>query len=140
MKQAILMLAVALTSCGNPPTSPRYGSVEAEAMKQPAAARAEAPSTVGRPEVFRGAFDIQPALESFRSTLGTLNPNQPGSFGNGRREINWDAVPSQFTNTDDFPRDFFNQPVTGRARGALFTTPGTGFRVSDNDLADVNGT
>jgi hypothetical protein len=90
--------------------------------------------------VFDGACDIQGAVDAYRSALGTLNPNQPGSFGSGRREINWDAVPAQFTNTDQFPADFFNGAAPGRARGAVFTTPGTGFRVSDNNFKDVNPT
>lgn len=89
-------------------------------------------------EVFEGAGDITAAIGEFRAALGTLNPNQPGSFGSGRREINWDAVPAQNTNTDNFPADFFNQPVVGRARGAVFFTPGSGFRVSDNNFVDLN--
>jgi len=47
-------------------------------------------------------------------------------------------VPAAFTNTDNFPVDFFNQPVAGRARGAVFSTPGSGFRVSDNNFTDLN--
>ena len=93
-----------------------------------------------RPEVFQGACDITAAVAAFQTALGTLNPNQPGSFGSGRREINWDAVPALFTNTDDFPGDFFNQPVSPRARGAVFSTPGSGFRVSDNNFVDLNPT
>jgi len=89
-------------------------------------------------EVFRAASDIQGAVDAYRAALGTLNPNQPGSFGSGRREINWDAVPALFTNVDNFPADFFNQPVVGRARGAVFSTPGTGFRVSDQNFIDLN--
>lgn len=50
---------------------------------------------------------------------------QPG----GRREIRWDAVPAERTNTDDFPIDFFNVTVQS---GLITTTDGTGFRVSDN--------
>lgn len=142
MKKALavssLVLAASLTGCEYSPTSPSGGS-DLVALNHRASLRAEA-SSVGRPEVFRGACDIRVAVESFRTTLGTLNPNQPGSFGSGRREINWDAVPPLFTNTDEFPRDFFNQPAPGRARGALFATPGTGFRVSDNNLADLNET
>lgn len=97
-------------------------------------------SLVSQAQVFEGACDIRASVEAFRTALGTLNPNQPGSFGGGRREINWDAVPALFTNNDNFPADFFNQPVTGRARGAVFTTPGSGFRVSDNNLSDLNPT
>ncbi len=77
-------------------------------------------------------------MAAYRLALGGLNPNTVGSASGGRREINWDAVPALNTNNDTFPVDFFNQPVTGRARGAVFSTPGTGFRVSDNNFTDLN--
>lgn len=89
-------------------------------------------------DVVTAACDIASAVQVFRDALGTLNANTPGSVAGGRREVNWDGVPAQFTNTDDFPGDFFNQPVVGRARGVVFTTAGTGFRVSDVDFSDVN--
>lgn len=89
-------------------------------------------------QVFRAAGDITPTVVAYREALGNLNANTPGSQPGGRREINWDAVPADTTNTNDFPADFFNQIRTGRARGAVFSTPGTGFRVSDNNFADLN--
>src|SRR5262249_61084915 len=85
-----------------------------------------------------GAGDITPSVNAFRDALGNLNANLPGSRADGRREINWDAVPAAFTNTNDFPTDFFNQPVVGRARGVVSTTPGTGERVSDVNFADLD--
>ena len=39
---------------------------------------------------------ILPTVDAFRSALGNLNPNVVGSFGTGRREINWDGVPDAF--------------------------------------------
>jgi len=78
------------------------------------------------------AADIQAQVDAFRSVLGTLNPNVPGSFGGGRREINWDAVPDGFASPNAFPADFFNQNTPGRARGVEFSTPGSGFQVSAN--------
>ncbi len=79
--------------------------------------------------------DITSAVNAFRALLGEpLNGVAPGEQPTGRREINWDAVPAQFTNVNDFPGNFFI------GRGALFTTPGTGQRVSDNDFADINPT
>jgi hypothetical protein len=39
------------------------------------------------------AAAITPSVDAFRTDLGTLNPNVAGSFGTGRREINWDGVP-----------------------------------------------
>ncbi|MEP0847032.1 MAG: PEP-CTERM sorting domain-containing protein [Phycisphaerae bacterium] len=80
------------------------------------------------------AAAIQSELDSFRADLGALNPNVPGSFGAGRREINWDAVPDSASSPNAFPGTFFNGTTTGRARGIEFLTPGAGFEVSaDND-------
>jgi hypothetical protein len=111
-------------------------------LARPMGLRAEAQESAVRSQaqVFEAACDIRASVEAFRATLGALNPNQPGSFGSGRREINWDAVPALFTNNDNFPADFFNQPTPGRARGAVFTTAGPGFRVSDNNFTDLNAT
>lgn len=75
---------------------------------------------------------IQATVDQFRADLGTLNPNVPGSFGSGRREINWDGVPDAISSPNSFPPDFFNANLVGRARGAVFSTPGTGFQVSAN--------
>ena len=41
------------------------------------------------------AAAIQSAVDAYRADLGALNPNVAGSFGSGRREINWD-VPDAF--------------------------------------------
>lgn len=77
---------------------------------------------------------ITPTLDSYRAALGALNPNAPGSVGTGRREINWDAVPDGFADTNPLPADFFNANFAPRARGVVFSTPGTGFLVSaDSD-------
>lgn len=72
---------------------------------------------------------ITPVVEVFREALGTLNPNVPGSFPTGRREINWDAVPDQFAAPNLLPPDFFN---VNSPRGAVFETPGSGVQVSAN--------
>jgi hypothetical protein len=74
------------------------------------------------------------SLDAFRASLGTLNPNAPGSLGTGRREINWDAVPDGTSAPNNLPADFFNGPAAPRARGVVFSTPGSGFQVSaDSD-------
>src|SRR5256884_2147984 len=70
---------------------------------------------------------IQATVDAYRSDLGTLNPNVAGSFGSGRREINWDGVPDAFSAPNLFPPNFFN---TNSPRGVVFTTGGTGFQVS----------
>jgi hypothetical protein len=87
--------------------------------------------------VISASGDITAAVTAFRTALGEpLNaPTVPGEQPAGRREINWDAVPADVTNTDTFPRDFFS---LRSKRGAVLSTPGAGFRVSDTDFADVN--
>ena len=41
------------------------------------------------------ATAIQSSVDAYRADLGALNPNVAGSFGSGRREINWDGVPGR---------------------------------------------
>ena len=72
---------------------------------------------------------IQTTVDAFRASLGTLNPNVAGSFGSGRREINWDGVPNALAAPNNLPANFFNATSP---RGVTFATPGTGFQVSAN--------
>ena len=72
---------------------------------------------------------IQATVDAYRTALGTLNPNVAGSFNGGRREINWDGVPDALAAPNLLPADFFN---VNSPRGAVFSTPGTGFEVSAN--------
>lgn len=74
---------------------------------------------------------IQASVDAFRISLGTLNPNVAGSFGSGRREINWDGVPDALSAPNNLPANFFN---VNSPRGAVFSTPGTGFQVSANTV------
>ena len=94
-------------------------AAEASASNQPAVNVQQAAGT--------SAAAIQSAVDAYRADLGALNPNVPGSFGSGRREINWDGVPDAFSSPNPFPADFFN--VTS-PRGAVFSTQGSGFEVS----------
>ena len=73
------------------------------------------------------AADITDTVNQFRDVVGTLNPNQIGSFGVGRREINWDGVPAARSAPNNLPADFFN---VNSPRGVVFSTPGSGFQVS----------
>jgi hypothetical protein len=72
---------------------------------------------------------IQGTVDAFRTALGTLNPNVAGSFGSGRREINWDGVPDALSAPNNLPANFFN---VNSPRGVVFSTPGAGFQVSAN--------
>jgi len=87
-----------------------------------------------------GDANLQNQVSAFRAQLGggAPNPNEPTNFGTGRREINWDAVPEgppptpDVSSPNDFPGGFFNGNASPRARGIVFSTPGTGFQVSRN--------
>ena len=70
---------------------------------------------------------IQATVDAFRIDLGAVNPNIVGSFGSGRREINWDGVPEAASAPNNLPANFFN---VNSPRGVVFSTPGTGFQVS----------
>ena len=87
-------------------------------------------------QVVAGSGDITGVVAQFRALLGDpLNAAMPGAQPAGRREDQLDGVPAAFTDNDAFPGDFFN---TRSPRGVVFTTQGPGFRVSDNNLADVD--
>jgi hypothetical protein len=96
-------------------------AAESSASKQPDVNVQQAAGT--------NAAAIQSAVDAYRADLGALNPNVPGSFGSGRREINWDGVPDAFSSPNPFPADFFN---VNSPRGAVFSTQGSGFQVSAN--------
>jgi len=96
------------------------------------------------PIVFSGtgsnAASLQTVVDSFRAALGGANNGVGGTFATGRREINWDAPAlDAFASPSLMPADFFNpvSPPPGSPRGASFSTPGTGFLVSQR--AEVGG-
>jgi hypothetical protein len=71
--------------------------------------------------------EIQGAVDAFRADLGGANNGAGGTFATGRREINWDGVPDQFSAPNNLPANFFN---TTSSRGLVLATPGTAFQVS----------
>jgi len=72
------------------------------------------------------AAAIQAAVDACRAALGNPNnANAPGPLTSGRREINWDGGGATTTATSGPTFTVFQT-----TRGALFTTPGTGFTQS----------
>jgi hypothetical protein len=81
--------------------------------------------------------NITAKVDEFRTLLG--EPSNGGTAGEqpaGRSEISWDgAVANPFNNKNDFPAFFFNTNVKS---GAIFATPGTGFRNDSLRFEEVN--
>jgi FG-GAP-like repeat len=63
------------------------------------------------------AAGLQATVDQFRTDLGGANNGVGGSFTSGRREINWDGVPDNFSEPNNFPPNFFN---TNSPRGVVF--------------------
>ncbi|MCV3273746.1 VPLPA-CTERM sorting domain-containing protein [Roseobacter sinensis] len=86
------------------------------------------------------AADIQDTVDGFRDEFSQLNSFTPTNEDpDGRREINWDGVPDTLADPNDFPGDFFNGDVPGRARGIEFVETGDteGFEVSSSSASGV---
>jgi hypothetical protein len=63
------------------------------------------------------AAAIQAAVDQFRADLGGANNGVGNSFPTGRREINWDGVPDNFSEPNALPFNFFN---VNSPRGVVF--------------------
>jgi hypothetical protein len=80
-------------------------------------------------------------INEFRLLTGDPLNAAPGATI-GRREVNWDAVPANFTNANNFPFDFFgaSDPAlpNARKRGLILKNTGTSFRVDSTLFADID--
>jgi hypothetical protein len=95
-------------------------------------------STIQSTQVFAAsapnAAGIQGVVDVYRAALGEPNNGANPPAPNGRREINWDAVPDQFAAPNLLPNNFFN---VNSPRGAIFFTPGRGVQVSATAASGV---
>lgn len=74
--------------------------------------------------------EITASRDAFRAAIGGGTvAGANGSFGGQRFEINWDGVPNNRADPNALPGNFFN---VNSPRGAILSTPGTGFSVSAN--------
>jgi hypothetical protein len=80
-------------------------------------------------------------LNEFRALAGDPLNAAPGANG-GRREVNWDGVPPNLTNNNNFPFDFFGASdaalPNGRKRGLIYKSTGTSFRVDSTDFSEID--
>jgi hypothetical protein len=119
----VLLTATMMQACSDGYDAP---SAPTDAARNGAAATAAPAPRILR--VIGKSGDLTAALNDVRTLLGELNA--PG----GRREIGWDGGPPTLANNDVFPGDAF------LARGVIFSSSTGAFRVSDNDLVDINPT
>ena len=88
--------------------------------------------------VISATGDITQKVNEFRQLVGEPLNTSVGQ-SSGRREINWDGVPDQFSSTS-LPQSFFN-PTEAAAPEALkrgFVYGSTGdFRISNNSFSDL---
>jgi len=80
-------------------------------------------------------------INQFRDLAGKALNSTPNATG-GRREINWDGVPAEFTSPGLFPANFFNLTdpagVAGRKRGLVYTPENAQLLVSDRGFSDID--
>ena len=134
--EAVLIGVIGLTAlgtgCGNGDDLAGPGTQGDQGTRVGVSPSGEVRSTF---KVTKGSGDITATVLQFRDALGQpANGGKAGQQPGGRREINWDGVPAAQTNVNTFPANFFNTNVKA---GAIFSTPGTGFRNSDNDFGDL---
>ena len=102
-----------------------------------------APPPAPQATVVSGSGDLTAVLTQFRGILGDPLNSTHGQT-TGSREVNWDGVPANFTNSDNFPFDFFNitdpAGTNGRKRGFVYPNNGTLFRVDSTDFAGIDAT
>ena len=105
-----------------------------------------APTPVIQSNVIKASGDeagIGAQVDQFRALLGNQLNTTPGQT-TGRREVNWDGVPSNLTNNNNFPLDFFNLTdpagANGRKRGLVYLDKGSPFRLDSSSFTEIDAT
>jgi len=104
----------------------------------------QAPGVVSNVEVTLAAGDSSAVIgkvNQFREITGNpLNSVPTATFG--RREINWDGVPSEAISPLEFPPSFFNptDPASpaGRKRGLVYVPANVPLLVSDKNFSEID--
>ncbi len=106
------------------------------------------PDQPGKPQIeskeFKAAGDegsLVGVIDQFRQMLGEpLNTTPDQTVG--RREVNWDGVPANLTNNNNFPLDFFNLTdpagANGRKRGLVYLANGSPIRIDSSSFVDLD--
>jgi hypothetical protein len=118
-RMAVVALALAAAACGDD-----YGDDNGNGPELP------------QGQAITASGSLVDAVRDFRTALGGDSANRDaGEQPAGRREVNWEGVQDPNLNTNTFPGDLFNTTIT---RGQVFSTIGTGLRVSNNDAVDID--
>jgi hypothetical protein len=104
------------------------------------------PTPVIQSNVIKASGDaagIAAQVDQFRTLIGAQLNTTPGQT-TGRREVNWDGVPSALTNNNNFPLDFFNltdpNGANGRKRGLVYLDKGSPFRLDSSSFTEIDAT
>ena len=93
--------------------------------------------------VVSAAGDITASIDQFKNVLGSTENTVPAPpQAGGHRRINWDGVPSNLTNNNSFPLDFFNNTDAAgpnpRKKGLVYANTGAIFRIDSTSYAGID--
>src|SRR6185369_3781288 len=91
--------------------------------------------------VFSSTGDVTTVLTQFKTQLGDPVNGAPNQTI-GRREVNWEGIPSANVNNNTFPLDFFNltdpNGANGRKRGLVYVNTGSPIRIDSSAFVDID--